>query len=831
MAAGSTVLTTGWYRFVTSWRRLIATYVALILIVGLGGGLALGSMAAARRTASSFSVFLASTNPSDLSISPAGGQPISLTVDHRITETISRFPHVRQVESYLAIPASFTTASRSVADLGSVVLVGSVDGLLFDQDRFTVTQGRRANPSDPHQVMVSETGAQVLDVHVGQSMVVAVSPTMGSAPPRRVHVTVVGIGDINRGVVQDQIERFPGYVVATPALTRELSPSSPIGYFGVQLNGGAPYVPAVERDWNAVGKYFTDFQVASQTTQEADQSIRPEALALGVFGCIAGLTTLLIAIEEIARQRRSRDEDRRIMRAIGASPAVTTIDGLIGTLGSIVLGGLLAAGVAVALSPLSPIGPVRSVYPDRGFTADWTVLALGALALIMLLMIAAVAGAALSAPHRESAARRRLGRSAVAEAASRSGLPVSAVIGTRLALDAGRGRNAASGRWVLVGAITALLVVTATLTFGHSLQNLVDQPNLYGWNWNYAVQTSDGYGPVPQHEVQASARENHGVAESGVWFATLQLDGVAVPVLLASPGASVAPPLVAGHGLEGKNQVVLGAATMAQLHKQLGDVVLMKYAPTLPPNPIRLTIVGVATMPAIGITEGLHTSMGIGAVVPADNGRVTEHLGPQAYPGCNGPNMVFVRAQGATGPVAAQRAAQQLANSATTVLAKEPANGNCGGYQSSILSVQLPAQIVNYKSMGLTPVLLAIALATGATIALGLTLVASVRRRRRELAILKTIGLRPRQLQLSVLSQAAIVALVGIVVGVPLGAALGRWLWTLFANQIGAVPDPVVPILSVVLASLVALSLAVGLSAIPGMIAARTPAVTALSAE
>ena len=54
----------------------------------------------------------------------------------------------------------------------------------------------------------------------------------------------------------------------------------------------------------------------------------------------------------------------------------------------------------------------------------------------------------------------------------------------------------------------------------------------------------------------------------------------------------------------------------------------MRYAPTLPPTPIRLTIVGVATMPAIGIAEGLHTSMGIGALVPADNGRLTEHVRP-----------------------------------------------------------------------------------------------------------------------------------------------------------------------------------------------------------
>jgi hypothetical protein len=66
---------------------------------------------------------------------------------------------------------------------------------------------------------------------------------------------------------------------------------------------------------------------------------------------------------------------------------------------------------------------------------------------------------------------------------------------------------------------------------------------------------------------------------------------------------------------------------------------------------------------------------------------------------------------------------------------------------------------------------------------------------------------------------------------VPLGLALGRWLWTLFADEIGAVPAPVVPVLSVVVACLVALVLAVGLSAVPGRIAARTPAATALTPE
>jgi hypothetical protein len=271
---------------------------------------------------------------------------------------------------------------------------------------------------------------------------------------------------------------------------------------------------------------------------------------------------------------------------------------------------------------------------------------------------------------------------------------------------------------------------------------------------------------------------------------------------------------------------------MAQLHKQLGDTIALRYNPNLPRRAIPLEIVGVATMPAIGIAEGLNSSMGVGAVVPVDSSNFVEQkLGPQSYTGCVGPNMVLLRGTGTAGPASAHLAAQRLATAASRVLAKEPADGFCGGYQASVLGVQRPAQIVNYRSMGLTPLVLAIALALGAVIALGLTLVASVRRRRRELGILKAIGFTPGQLQWSVLWQAAIVAVAGIVVGVPLGVALGRWLWTLFAEQIGAVPQPAVPVMSVLVACLTALALAIALSAVPGRIAARTPAATALTTE
>ena len=133
--------------------------------------------------------------------------------------------------------------------------------------------------------------------------------------------------------------------------------------------------------------------------------------------------------------------------------------------------------------------------------------------------------------------------------------------------------------------------------------------------------------------------------------------------------------------------------------------------------------------------------------------------------------------------------------------------------------------------MGGTPAVLASGVASGAVVTLGLTLAATVRRRRRDLALLKTLGFTHRQLATTVAWQASFVSLLGIVVGIPLGIALGRWLWILFAREIFAVPDPAVPVLAVVLVGIGAVVLANVVAAIPGRIAARTSTALLLRSE
>ena len=195
----------------------------------------------------------------------------------------------------------------------------------------------------------------------------------------------------------------------------------------------------------------------------------------------------------------------------------------------------------------------------------------------------------------------------------------------------------------------------------------------------------------------------------------------------------------------------------------------------------------------------------------------------------NGPQYVFVRLRPGVSASAGLGGLERIVAAADRAIAADPRA--TGDDSITVLGVQRPGQIVNYRTVGATPVLLATGLALGAVIALGLTLAASVRRRRRVLALLKTLGFTRRQLGAAVSWQATVAAVVGIALGLPLGIAAGRELWILFARNIDAVPDPTVPALSIILLAAGTVVFANLVAALPGLSAARTASALALRAE
>lgn len=221
--------------------------------------------------------------------------------------------------------------------------------------------------------------------------------------------------------------------------------------------------------------------------------------------------------------------------------------------------------------------------------------------------------------------------------------------------------------------------------------------------------------------------------------------------------------------------------------------------------------------------------MGTGAMLSRNNAPAA-FLRATHYPDpiLNGPSVVYVQLRKSVSAAAGLANLQQVAKAADAAFA---ADRNGAGNTVTVIGVQRPAQIVNYRSMGSTPVLFASGLAAAAILALGLTLTASVRRRRRDLALLKTLGFTQRGLAAALSWQASAVAVIAVVAGVPLGIAAGRYLWTLFAHNINAVPEPTVPILPLALVAVGAILFANAAAAIPGRLASRTPAALVLRTE
>jgi hypothetical protein len=287
---------------------------------------------------------------------------------------------------------------------------------------------------------------------------------------------------------------------------------------------------------------------------------------------------------------------------------------------------------------------------------------------------------------------------------------------------------------------------------------------------------------------------------------------------------------LSGRGLDGPGQIVLGPATLAALHKRVGDEVTVRLGPVI--RGARLKIVGTAALPALGDTLGVHPSLSTGAVLPTSvvSRAALNEGGPES-----GPNAILVRMRPGVSQAAGLRSLHQITDEYDKIAHSPQVIAHAGPTAlelvANVLPVQRPAEIVNYRSMGTMPVILAGGVAAGAVAGLGFALVASVRRRRRDLALLKTLGFTRGQLAGAVAWQSTVVAVVGLIVGGPLGIAAGRWLWILFARELSAVPEPIIPAASVVLAAVAALVLANLVAAVPGRQAARTPAALLLRTE
>jgi len=816
----------------TRWRSR-RQVIVVALICGLLGTVALGALAGARRTDTAYGRYLRAINSSDALVNVPG--PVLPVI-----RQVERLPGVASAAATVGLNANPVVHGKVNDAWLTNGLTGSLDGDGFRQDRMTVLAGRLPRPGATGEIALTPGQARFFHTGVGGRVTYELyrtNPvTNASVPAGRSTFVVTGIVDLPP-VLGDQFDQVDNAVLPPAATARYLNGEFAFGWVGLRLTAGSAGIPALQRRLATVAdRVDRMFHVPPGTIRlnirrldivhhEVQQGIEPQAVALAVLGGLAVLALLVLAGQAMAQLLDRSTPDVAGLRAMGATRAQAALAcGLAGVVA--VLGGTaLAVMGAVAVSPLAPVGAVRGFDPARGVRADPLVLAAGgcALAAALLAVLGVLAWRSVRPPGDVPAARA----SSVAAAVAAAGLPVSAVVGTREALERQAGRRPVPVLATVIGSVVAVMAVAMAVVFGASLTGLVANPARYGWNWTLLMDTQGGYASWPPSQMDRLVNGQPGVTGWSTFaFTQIPIDGQSLPVLgLTRHLGSVEPPTTSGHPIAGPGQIELGVATLRQLGKRIGDTVTIGSGR----DRRTLTIVGTVTLPSIGLTLTDHVSLGRGAML-ADSTLLAAQGLPQNV------SLRQVVNSPVSIPALPSAVAIDLAPGVSgTALAGRISRASPGGTPGG--TYELPqnrirgAAIVDAARMGSQPLVLALAVAAGAVLSLALALLAAVRRRRRELALLKTLGLTRRQVMAAVAWQASVILAIAGLAGVPLGVAAGHWAWAAFATSLGAVPVTVVPVLAL-LAGLVVLLVAGNLLAAgPGAVAARTPPAAVLRAE
>ena len=811
-------------RWVSELRRGWRQLAAIALLVGVGGGVAIGAAAGGRRTDTAIPRFIAYSRVED------GG---AFTGSPTALAKVLALP---QVVASGRRPYLFVSADRAGTDVGSLNAFAVADpALLRDFDRPLVVAGRLPDYRRSGEAVVNAFAAARRHLRVGSRLrlyafsapqvISAGSSGFGqfAAPQGPVYdVTVVGVirqpTDVNAientAAAKDVIYEGQENVYLTPAFLHRYAADLGFPYDAVpgmeggavRLRHGGSDFPAFAAAARRVAGDGVQLQVGSDfatAALHAQRGVHVQAVALYLFAGLAGLATLLIAGQALARRAYLDAADNPALWSMGMTRA-----GLL-ALAALRAGVVAGAGAATAVliawlsSPLMPIGIAREAEVNPGLSANAALLAGGAAAALVLVAARLLLPAwRLTGPGRlrgPAAAPGGRHRSRVAEAASRGGLPVPAVTGIRIAFEHGTGPAAVPTWTTLVGSIAALAGLTGALTFGASLGHLVDRPAAQGWNWDVIVGNPNSQGDQQAAIVPGLRRDAAVAGVSGLAGGTGTVNGTSVPALAVERlKGGVHPPVLAGRAPQAADEVALGGQTLARIHRRIGDTVTLGQGV----RQVRARVVGQVLMPSAGdvFTFGLAD----GAVVTLDGAR---RLVPDL------PVSMF-----------AVRYTSGVDTAAETAHLKRE-------FGRVVLSQLPPEDVDNLQRVSGLPLALAGLVALLGTATLAHTLVTAVRRRRRDLAVLKTLGFTRRQVAATVAWQGTSFALASLVIGVPVGVAAGRWAWHAVADQIGAAAPAVVPMALIAVSVPAALVLAGAVAAGPAWLAARLPAAVALRTE
>ena len=390
---------------------------------------------------------------------------------------------------------------------------------------------------------------------------------------------------------------------------------------------------------------------------------------------------------------------------------------------------------------------------------DWAVLLTG----VFVIVAAGIALAALPAwrSSRVSATEPTTPPSRLAAFVTTAGGSLTAAIGVRFALDRGAGRTPVPVRTTLLAAATAVALVTSVVVFSGSLDHLLATPRLYGSAWDGQIALDNLNTPAGFNDLDPSALDpikaqfvdvadhSGSVADSALFqVGEVKSGTTAIPAIGYAPSLhGIGPTIAEGHAPTAPDEVALGATTMARLHTRIGATIELAEHEQGPNHPVR--VVGRSVLPGLAPYPGSDkTGLGVGALLSQAGWK-------QFSTDFQKTEYVFRWAPRASVGTLTRTFAQQMPSQLP--LTVDPINH--------------PAGVVSVQRLRSTPTLLASLVALLLAAAVANALVVTVRRRRRELAVLSTLGFSRGQILRTVLWQATTVGCVAPRSGSPPGSS------------------------------------------------------------
>jgi hypothetical protein len=805
-----------------SWRSRWRGLVVVAVIIGLTGGATVAALAGARRSATAIDRFGEAAQTLDVFISADVSTPepeaMSELLDGPLVESSNDMVFL-VVDTGSAGAVVFAPTSRRGLELERGVLLA----------------GRRADPDEPDEVTLSETTAAATGLDVGDTVEAAsLTPAQteaffatGELPASldgpAVRLDVVGI--VRNGFDLNNRADGTGLVLTTPAFWEANRGRIGIGSTShwVRLVEGPG---AVERFTDELEAVYGDQTLPSinigQGQDAVSDTISLITAALVAVALVIAAAGIVWVSQAMARHQRLVALDFEILQALGATVGERRALLMGSVVPAVIAGLLVVALVAVGLSPLFPVGAARRFDPDPGLHVDALVFVAGGLVLLVVLVaLAAITAARLVSGRRRSQADVT-GIPPVVDRAARALRPALAT-GVRFALHSPP-RAGAPVRSALAGALVGVVGLVAVAIVGTNLRRMVDTPARWGTTWDVAIREPPpgdgsteegpgGEGALPAFDRQSLVDDPLIEAAAFLLYdEQLTINGVeAISMALDPVKGGIVPTVVDGREPRADDEIAVGRDTLGEVGVELGSTVTVRGRRQASGD---YRIVGVIAFPTIGEP----TPVAIGAALTARGGdRLRLGIPSSGGDFAGSPYVVIRWAQGVDQDEALARwGLEQGMTNGTDVITAAPTP---------------PPEMTGLRDVEWFPLVVGAGLVVVGLLATGHALIVTVRRRRLDLGVLGALGVSPAQRRIVIHGQATTIALTALVIGVPLGAVLGRLLWSAVTGSIGVVRDVSFP-LAVLAAGAIGLVVALNvIAAVPARSARRLRIADVLRAE